>query len=272
MMEEEHEGGHENSERWLLTYADMITLLLVFFIILYALGRVDVVKFQQFSNSAGVAMGNKYIVGESPGKSFVDLNAGASREQSQMQDIKNKVQQKIDKNGLQGVVHIFLDERGLTIRVEEGLFFASGSDVLNPNAKNVIAMITSTLNELPDNYVRVEGHTDNVPIKTAKFPSNWELSASRATNVVKQMILSGFNPKYLSSAGYGEYRPIADNSTPAGKQANRRVDIVLLKTGMSKGEPGAKSKANLDEAGNASTQDAGTAQDNGQIRYTNADF
>ena len=265
MIEEEPEG-HENSERWLLTYSDMITLLLVFFIILYALGRTDAVKFKQFSDSMGVAMGSKYVVGNSPGTSFLDLNAAASREQGQMQDIKTKIQQKINKNNLQGTVKVFLDERGLTIRVEEGLFFASGSDQLNPNAKNVIAMITNTLNELPDNYVRVEGHTDNVPIHTSKFPSNWELSASRATNVVKQMIISGFNPTYLSSAGYGEYRPVADNSTPAGKQSNRRVDIVLLKTVMSQGEPGAKARA--DSSGGAIESAGGSTQ----LKYTNKDF
>lgn len=144
----------------------------------------------------------------------------------------NLLQTKIIKMakdiGLQDKIIATMDERGLVIRISESAFFDPGSADLKTEAKSVLDVIDTLLQEIP-NHVRIEGHTDNIPIRTNKFPSNWELSVNRATVCVRYLIeRHGFPPVKISALGYGEYRPIADNGNVAGRAKNRRVDIVVL--------------------------------------------
>ena len=121
-----------------------------------------------------------------------------------------------------------MEERGLVISLQDIVLFPSGSAGITPEAKKIIADIGAHLKTLP-NYLRVEGHTDNLPINTPKFPSNWELSSARATNVVHELInRCGIHPERLSATGYGEYRPKVDNDSVGHRQMNRRVDILIL--------------------------------------------
>ena len=244
-MEMKEEQEHENSERWLLTYADMITLLMIFFIIMYSMSQVDKAKFDAVKASMGLAMGTNAIIGSAVGKSLADLNAGNTKETVEMTEMKDRLNKMAKQAGLEGKMQVFMDERGLTIRVEEVMFFHSGSSDLNPDAFQAINLVAQTIKTM-HNYIRVEGHTDNMPISTSRFPSNWELSTARATTVAKQMIAGGgMDPHFVSAAGYGEYRPIDSNATPEGRQANRRVDIVIVKTELSKSEPNSAATTNF---------------------------
>jgi len=204
------------------------------------MSRVDIIKFNAFKEIMGIEFGSPYIIGKAPGDSLIELSPSSTEdnaEMSQMEAIKEKLEEMIKENGLQDKVHIFLDERGLVIRVAETLFFPTGSAEINPNGKETLNMLGKIIKTMP-NYVRVEGHTDNVPIHNRQYKSNWELSVIRATNVVKQLITgAGYNPNLLSATGYGEYRPIATNETAEGRQLNRRVDIVIIRTALNKSEP-----------------------------------
>jgi chemotaxis protein MotB len=129
------------------------------------------------------------------------------------------------------------DSRGLTISLTEAGFFAPGSAVIQPAAYAVVNQIAETILDVPNN-VRVEGHTDNTPIHTAQFPSNWELSSARATNLLQYLIsTSEIPPRRLSAVGYGEYHPVASNGTVDGRALNRRVDLVILSSAAERLEP-----------------------------------
>jgi chemotaxis protein MotB len=136
-----------------------------------------------------------------------------------------------------GVVHTRMETRGLVVSLGEGGFFASGSDQLKFEGRKLLDSLAQNLS-LVENQIRVEGHTDTVPIHTLKFPSNWELSTARATRIISYLVREfGFSPEKLSAAGYGEFRPIATNDTPEGRARNRRVDIVVLNSSSSRSEP-----------------------------------
>ena len=242
MFSEEPEK--DDSERWMLSYLDFITLLCCFFILMYSMSRVDQEKFDALKSAMNSQFGGTdYIVGESPGPSIMvgetaanGLHKGVS-EESQMQEVQQKLQATIDNKQLQSNVTIFSDERGIVIRVRDSLFFPSGKADFSESAKKTIDIMGETMKTLP-NYVHIEGHTDNVPIHNDEFSSNWQLSNTRASNVVEELIRgSGYDPHLLSATGYGEYRPIASNNSPEGRQMNRHVDIVILKSEMNKAEP-----------------------------------
>ena len=142
----------------------------------------------------------------------------------------------IEQEGLQGV-ELEIQERGLIIRFAEQVFFDLGQAILKPEALEILDSLADRLRDLP-NPLRVEGHTDDWPIRTSSFPSNWELSVHRATNVVRHLIEeNGFDPEKLSVAGYSEYRPIRTNDTAENRAMNRRVDIVILNIDMWSFEP-----------------------------------
>ena len=142
-----------------------------------------------------------------------------------------------------------MDSRGLTVTLAEAGFFSPGSSTIESEALPVVRAIAEKLLELPYS-VRVEGHTDNIPIKTAKFPSNWELSTSRATNILQFLIADGeLSPSRLSAVGYGKYRPVALNSNREGRSLNRRVDIVVLSTIAEEIEPKSLAQKTLKETG-----------------------
>ena len=219
----------ENLERWLLTYADLITLLLAFFIVLYSMSRLDAEKFEHISkalrtvlrgDSASPLPHETIMMMDDPGNGPIktgDLNY-----------LKSNIDKLLLEKGLDEKISATIEDRGLVIRVSESAFFDLGSAELKEQAMGIMDLFGSILSEIP-NHVRIEGHTDNLPIKNEMYPSNWELSTYRATVCIRYLIENyGMKPDRVSAMGYSEYRPIEGNDTPEGRNKNRRVDIVVL--------------------------------------------
>lgn len=258
----EQEAEKDKSERWLLTYSDLITLLMIFFVVLYSMSKVDADKFQAIAESLNRALGggtparidlNDHPSGPSvlqngtpaapataPGKENDAKNANsqgnADTENMTIEGIKAKLDKFAQDNGIQAKLVSSIEERGLIVSIQETLLFASGSADLDARAREILGKISTVLAAAP-NQIRVEGHTDNVPIHTAQFPSNWELSVIRSTNVLQILQHDGISPNRLSAAGYGEYRPIASNDSPEGQSKNRRIDLVILRSKYDVTEP-----------------------------------
>ncbi len=233
-----------NHERWLITYADLITLLMIFFVLMYTISNVNAKKFAQLSSSMSEALlGEKSgnFVGEAPGPMLVDTGqtaAGAKTEAASMEGALEELEKYIKEKGLEGKVEVGQEERGLVISLKEALLFRIGSADLTPEARNVVADVGQVLAKMPNN-IRIEGHTCNLPINTSRYPSNWELSTARATNVVRYLVTQvGLKPEMLSATGYGEFRPIVPNNSEKNRVKNRRVDIVVLKSVLNISEPG----------------------------------
>lgn len=221
-----------NHERWLITYADLITLLLVFFIVLYAGSQEDSRKFAVLAQSLRAAFNNIALDG-SGGSSPVFTGSGAASAgggQQQLEDFQSLaalLQRVAEERGLADRIDLRLEEDRIVIGLGSDLLFASGSAQVRPSAEPVLAAVAAALREKP-NAIRVEGHTDDVPISTAEFPSNWELSAARATAVARRLIAAGVPATRVEAAAYADTRPRADNRTPEGRAANRRAEIVVL--------------------------------------------
>jgi chemotaxis protein MotB len=223
------EDEHENLERWLLTYSDLITLLLAFFIIMYSISQVDLNKFKRVTDALNVVLdGSQKEQQAGWGNSLSD---GKIRHrdpkgdllalQKSIDEIAKKMQMGLD-------VSTQLQKRGLVIHLSESAFFDLGKADLKPQAMQIFDLLAVELLKI-HNQTRIEGHTDNLPINTPKFPSNWELSTARATNCLRYLVEKhNFPPERISALGYAEYRPIATNSTVEGRNKNRRVDIVVL--------------------------------------------
>ncbi len=233
-MKRSAKSKKDNAERWLLTYSDMITLLLIFFIVLYTMSKIDVQKFRILSNSLNKALGAGGMILDAPGPSLVNGLSQqepihTSTEAAKLEKLKQQLQEYITKAKLDKQVSVSTEERGVVLSFQEQVLFQLGSAELTPSAREIIDKIGPILETVP-NYMRVEGHTDNLPINTRQYPSNWELSAARATHVLKEL-LNGFNilPQRLSATAYGEFRPRAPNTTDANRQINRRVNIVILR-------------------------------------------
>ena len=242
-----------NNERWLITYADLITLLMIFFILMYTMSQVDVKKYSAVANSLSVVLtGQALSVLETQGPSLVEGISGQlvpegpgeiSQNQGQLNEVKEIIKEFIETKDMEAAVEqgsgkttklsdsimVYEQERGLVISFKDTLLFASGSDELTPEAYSIISQVGEALVKLP-NYIRVEGHTDNLPINTGRFPSNWELSVLRASGVVHVLHEgAGIPAEKLSVIGYGEYRPLVPNEDNLSRSMNRRVDIVILK-------------------------------------------
>lgn len=215
-----------SQDRWLLTYADLITLLMIFFVLLYAISSIDSIKFKEVSSSLKGAMGEKKEDKKNSSQMLAFLTS--TREYQLMNVVEKRVQNYISRNELGQNISIKMDNRGLVISMKDTLFFSTGKAEILPGVRSQLAAIGNMLAPL-STYIRVEGHTDNVPIKNSQFQSNWELSVIRATTVAQFLINEvGIKPTRLSAIGYGEFRPRADNKTPSGRSLNRRVDIILL--------------------------------------------
>ncbi len=249
-----HEEGHANDERWLLTYSDMITLLMALFIIMWAISAVNKSKFEELRVSLREAFTHAKVldgqssVFQSPSSStstaisivssdpvaqvVKQINQAVSRsDQQNLERLKQILDEYAKSHGLIGILRTSIDERGLVIRLlTDKLLFASGSAVLEPRGNPLLAQIAQAIDHTTlTNLVRVEGNTDDVPIHTSQYESNWELSTARATAVLEVLHRRGVADTRLSVAGYADTRPVATNTTPAGRQANRRVDIVVLR-------------------------------------------
>ena len=215
-----HESG--DKDRYLITYADLITLLLGLFIILYAISNIDAHKYQRVVNAAGDIFGNR--------SKIVALNNNIVNKPSVPElSLKAELTKLIDKYHYNNSIRLEQNARGITIHILDDILFASGSANLADGSLMILNRLAKILKELP-NDIRVEGHTDNVPINTSAFPSNWHLSVARALNTAYYLIKNEeLNPEKISIIGYSEYKPIDSNATPEGRATNRRVDIVIIK-------------------------------------------
>lgn len=227
----------DRSERWLLTYSDLITLLLIFFIVLYSMSKVDAKKFEEMSQSLSIAFGGGGRSGVLDGGRSVMPGNKVYKEFLEMQNTQERIKRMIAAMGLEGKISTSLTVRGLVISVKDTVLFTVGSAELTPGARDIVKCVANILADVP-NAIRIEGHTDPVPIHTERFFSNWELSTTRATNVLQFFIQSGITPERLSAAGYGQYRPAVPNTSDHNRALNRRVDITLLSSDYSKFEPG----------------------------------
>ena len=258
---EEHEE-HVNHERWLITYADMITLLMVLFIVLFAIGQTDLRKFAQLrdslNNSLGGKGGNPVFKGGA-GPLTGSLNIApkdklgvqevaaqqaqqaqeALQQQQQHQDAiqkqdrsfdaaKQEIQQSLDKAGLGSTVQFHKETRGLVVSVvSDRVLFDLGSADLRPEGVQVLNGMAPALVNLP-NAITIEGHTDNRPISSPLYPTNWELSTARATSVLRYLVTKSVPGNRLAAAGYADQKPIAPNDTDTHRAENRRVEVVIL--------------------------------------------
>ncbi len=234
------EEKEANNERWLLTYSDLITLLMIFFVVLYAGSNINASKYKALSDSFKVALGGgKSIIGNDNSPDISEntppINTKVSEEKS-FENLKKSVDNYIENSNLKFNVSTAIEERGLVISLKDSLIFDSGKANIKPESKVKLVELGRILSGM-DNYMRVEGHTDNIPINNNEFKSNWQLSVIRATNVTEMLIdKCNISPKRLSAVGYGEYRPIGDNKTEQGRSKNRRVDLIILSSKFDKVE------------------------------------
>jgi chemotaxis protein MotB len=255
---------HANHERWLVSYADFITLLFAVFVTLYAMSQTDKKKVDQvaasYRSAFGISAGsgtsssnilnsseimpipNLEIVPAPPKKKRAQEDAEKDKEATDsgkktqshtgdFQEIKKLI--KVALKPLQIVGDVVVEEtsRGLAIRLEEEIFFESGSATLKTESLPVIGIIAGAIASIGNQQIRIEGHTDNTTVFTTRYKSNWELSLDRAANIMRIFLANyEISPLNISIAGYGQYRPIADNDSDAGRKRNRRVDIILLET------------------------------------------
>jgi chemotaxis protein MotB len=252
---------HVNHERWLVSYADFITLLFAVFVVLYAMGQSDKKKveevMQAIQQSFGMATAGatapkvnviasqtitvipslKPEVKVSPMGRTRSGQAKSRAEEKDFRQIKSAVEAYLVKQGAQSKVTLEITRRGLIVSLKEAGFFNSGQANIKPEAYELINTIAEVMTQY-NNPLRLEGHTDNVPISTAQFPSNWELSTARATNGLKYLLKNfDVDANKISATGYAEFRPIADNATLEGRSKNRRVDLVMLSAIAEHGEP-----------------------------------
>lgn len=243
---QKHEG-HVNLERWLVSYADFMTLLFIVFLVLFSMSAVDASKFQALKESFSTITGSgQSVVMPAPGSTqtpTVNRNTGKTKqknevaaEQEKFEDVKEKVQQYAKAKGIDKDVKVKVDQNGIKMTFTGTVLFENGKADLQPEAVGIIKDIFTILGTV-DNPIRVEGHTDNVPIHTPQFPSNWELSTMRASNLVRYSIEQfKVSPQRLSAAGYGEFHPVAPNDSAENRAKNRRVEIMVLSTAAAKAD------------------------------------
>jgi chemotaxis protein MotB len=281
-------GGHgaqeeESNERWLLTYADMITLLMALFMVLFSISSVNISKYQVLQHALKAAFSGNILPG---GKSIAQQGASASaskapstteaaavvpltalgsgiestttrsatqtaasataqaaaqtaaqKEASEFVRIKHELDAYAASHGFAKSVKTTIEARGLVIRVlTDELLFASGQATLNSRADGLLSEIGQLLNVDESHPISVEGNTDDVPIHSALFPSNWQLSTARASTVVQYLVEHGVSAHRLTATGYADQRPLASDATAAGRARNRRVEIVLKRLYGAEGE------------------------------------
>lgn len=236
------EEEHENLERWLVSYADFITLLFAFFVVMYSLSVINEGKYRLLSNSIVAAFNKNIIQVEvTPvpatgvpqiqlNKPSINLNLKQEEEKRhakvKMRDIAREVMEALGPLAREGQVRVTEGMLGITIEINASVLFSPGEAKLALPAAGALSAVAQVL--APTDFpIIVEGHTDNLPISTQQFPSNWELSGARASSVVRLFIDSGVVAKRLTATGYADQRPVDDNATPEGRSRNRRVAINI---------------------------------------------
>ena len=245
MARKKHEE-HANHERWLVSYADFITLLFAFFVVMFATSQTDNAKAQQVSDSVKKALAGQpiasvvaAILGTGP-PSPPHVQTHAPQPPAALPELNPSLKiltKELDEEIKAGRIQLGMGPRGLTVSFRQAALFPSGEDVIVPSAYTSIEKVARAMKQIP-NPARLEGHTDALPIHNSRFRSNWELSAARSIALL-ELLTKRFEvaPDRISIAGYAETAPIADNETDDGRSRNRRVDIVILNEMGSKGEP-----------------------------------
>jgi chemotaxis protein MotB len=223
--------------RWLLTYADMITLLLALFVILFSISTIDRVKLQRLAHEISGGFNADDAINNPPNGGSTGVQTGNAGKDTDLSRIDAQLQTYIWLHSLESEVSTRLDRRGLVITLlADQSLYASGSADLPPKTKRLLDEIDA-LFTMTRGHLRVEGNTDSVPIQTPMYPTNWELSAARATGVTRYLVEDKhLSPMRVSLAGYGEYRPRSDNGSPRSRRFNRRVDIVILNAAATKAD------------------------------------
>ena len=253
------EGG--GAPEWMATYSDLVTLLLCFFILLFSMATIDAQKYVQVAKalrSSFVKISGGDMLFTNKGQQMIsitnqtnpsdtgDLSTDSEKyvkkaeemvadsqlqqENQKMEDAANKIRDIVAEKGLSDKVNVVEEKDFVMVRLDSEVFFQSGRADVLPLGQEILSLITEVLNLLENKDILVQGHTDNVPIQTAQFASNWELSTARATNVVRYMVDAyGMDPSRMTATGNGEFRPVGDNDTPAGRQANRRIEIRIMR-------------------------------------------
>jgi chemotaxis protein MotB len=248
-----------NHDRWLISYADFITLLFAFFVVMYSISQVNENKYKILSNTLTEAFNisektlDPFQIGETPKSNPInliklnelvtedkergqeDMGSGIEKNMpgglpNEFKEISDKIEKGFGDLLNEELITVRGNEEWLELELKSSLLFSSGGAQLSNNALELLGEIAGILQE-GENPVRVEGFTDNVPINTRLFPSNWELSTARAAAVIQLFIEEGMSPERLAATGYGEYQAIADNTTPEGREKNRRVVLMISKTG-----------------------------------------
>jgi chemotaxis protein MotB len=254
-MRKKKHAAHENHERWLVSYADFITLLFAFFVVMFATSQTDHTKTQQVQESVRRAIEENQFVSVMAGILGGDVNnkgkgnaqmkgPGGTEQLAQEHKTDGKyvelvpamkyLEQELAEEISQGMMSVSMEARGLVVSFREAAFFPSGTDIIPEQTYDTVAKVGQVIEKLP-NPVRLEGHTDSIPLRGGgRFRSNWELSAARAISMMELLVSYCNIPRErLSIAGYADNAPIADNDTEEGRRRNRRVDIVILnQTGL----------------------------------------
>jgi len=258
-MARKKESSDGGTPAWMSSYGDMVTNLLVFFVLLFSMSTVDQNRFSEVAASLSYSLinlnGGDSIL-EGNGNSIIAFDytkfdseeAKAKRKEKYIEDAdemvvdakeklknkefneaKNDIRDTIEERGISDKVQVVEEKDFLLIRLDQEVFFDSGSAEIVPEGKAVLSSIAASLREI-ENEVMICGHTDNVPMTNKKYETNWELSTARATNVVRYLVeVEKLEPARFTAVGYGEYRPVGDNNTPEGRQKNRRIEIKILK-------------------------------------------
>ena len=231
---------HENHERWLVSYADFITLLFAFFVVMYSISSINEGKYKVLSESLvgvfseperaikPIPIGDERPRTTEPDRSIVDDNPSSSSSQAKdpLQEIASSVREAFGDLINAEQLTVRGNELWVEIELNSSLLFPSGDAVPNELAFTLIDKVAKILAPY-ENPIHVEGFTDNLPISTAQYPSNWELSTARAASIVRMLAMDGVNPGRLAAVGYGEFQPIAANDTAEGRARNRRVVLVI---------------------------------------------
>ncbi|MFN2357648.1 MAG: flagellar motor protein MotB [Desulfotignum sp.] len=237
---------------WLATFADLVTLLMCFFVLLFAMSTTQQETYKELVKSLRSALGAQ-TVPEAGTREGLTMHAVPSEEPSEsqqidelggmiekeMDEIVSEVRELVLFNKLGGEVSVVKTESGVVITMSDLLLFSEGGTRLSDKGLDILRKVASVLSKLAY-QVKIKGHTDSSPISSALYPSNWELSAARAAMVVRLLVANGVPPQYVSAEGYAHYHPVATNDTPRGRALNRRVEIVYERNSIARQFAGMK--------------------------------
>jgi chemotaxis protein MotB len=230
MEEEKCPPCKQKVAEYMLTYGDMMTLLLCFFVLLFAMSTVDAKKFELAASSFQSAFNG--VLTSLPTVAIHQevlrpRLGGDAQNKHIAADAAMKIREIAAKENLEDAVKVDVTDTGIAIRISDKVSFDAGSDRLKPEFTAILEKLMAIINETPGREIRIEGHTDDSPINTVRFPSNWELSSARALTVVKYLYHHGEDPAKLSAVGYGEFRPIVPNDSEAHRRENRRIEVYV---------------------------------------------